>query len=85
MTIKLFASEEPIFRFGEGLERDRITTGARVMLGRKVQADLYYLGDQPRFRSTAERTGYAVLQLTLIVWRANPEPLRPAWIMRQAP
>ena len=67
MSAKPFASEELIFRFGEDLDRDRITTGARVMLGRKVQADLYYLGDQPRFRSTAERTGSAVLQLTLIV------------------
>lgn len=67
LDLKLFASEELIFRFGRGLDRDRITAGARITANRRVEFNLYYLGDRPHSGSTRPRVGYAILQLTLTV------------------
>ena len=67
LGVKLFGSEELIFRLGDGLDRDRITAGTRITLDKKIEMNIYYLGDRTLLSQPSRRTGYAVLQFTLIV------------------
>lgn len=67
LDVKLFASEELIFRFSRGLDRDRITAGARITANQRYKISLYYLGDQSRDTNARARVGYAILQFTLVV------------------